>query len=183
MSSTLGRSPSSLSRRVHEGPADDLLAADDLDEMPLEQCIQHARSIDSAHVADLEGSDGLLVSDHRERFQRLHGQLLRAPFVEEAPHPIVQIGPRDDLEATGDLHQLEPAGPLVVGSQFRKRGLHILLRFAREELADGARRQRLGRRENQRFQNRLQLDPIHGVPPDRRSGAAHRRGAAACRRG
>ena len=63
MSSTFGRSrqivqaepdQEFLRRRVHERPADHLLAADDLDQVPLEQRVQHAGRVDAADLGDLE---------------------------------------------------------------------------------------------------------------------------------
>ena len=98
-----------LRRRVDERPADDLLAADDLDQVPLEQRVQHAGGVDAADLGDLERGNRLPVGDHRERFERLDRQLLRRPLVEQAPDPFVQVRPRDDLVAAGDLHQLQSA--------------------------------------------------------------------------
>ena len=63
MSSTFGRSvkivqpepdQELLGRRVHERPADHLLAADDLDQVPLEQRVQHAGGVDAADLGDFE---------------------------------------------------------------------------------------------------------------------------------
>ena len=133
-------------------------------------------------------------------------------------------GPRHDLIAAGDFDELQAAGPLVVLLQLGERRLHVFLRLGVEQLEDRLRRQRLGRREDQRLENRLQLGarapgqraglarpssprsspPASAVlvvhdhpalarpdrsssatmcPPDRRSGAARRPAARACRRG
>src|SRR5207248_7323864 len=96
-----------LRRGLEEWAADDVLAADDLDQMPLEQRRQHARRVDAADLADLERGDRLLVGDDRERFQTLNGELLRRALVEQSAHPLVQLGARDDLVAAGDLDHLQ----------------------------------------------------------------------------
>ena len=79
MSSTFGRSAEVvqpepdqefLGGRVEKRPADDLLAADDLDQVPLEQRVEHARRVDAADLGDLDRGDRLLVGDDRERFER-----------------------------------------------------------------------------------------------------------------
>ena len=131
MSSTFGRSaeivqPEAdqelLGGRVQERPADDLLAADDLDQMAFEQRVQHAGGVDAADLADLERRDRLLVGDDGQRLERLHGELLRRPLVEQAPHPFVQIGARDDLVAAGHLDELQAAGPIVILLELLQRG-------------------------------------------------------------
>ena len=78
-------------------------------------------------------------------------------LVEQPAHPLVQIGPRDDLIAAGHFHQLQSAGPLVVLLQRGERRLHVFLRLAVEQLAHRLRRERIGRGEDQRLDNRLQL--------------------------
>ena len=103
------------------------------------------------------GGDRLLVGDHRQRLERLHRQLLRRPLVEQLAHPLVQLGARDDLVAAGDLDELQAARPLVVGAQRRERGVDVLPRLAVEQLVQRLRRHRLGRREDQRFDDRLQM--------------------------
>ncbi len=156
------------------------------------------------------GGNRLLVGDHRQRFERLHRQLLRAALVEQPAHPFVQIGAGDDLIAAGHFHELQSAGPLVVLLQRSQRRLHVFLRLAVEQLAHRFQRERIRRGKNERLDNRLQLGGalgrscasasaapaipasrpsclrssfIHGGPPDRQSDAARRPGAAACRHG
>ena len=156
MSLSPNRSRNSLRRAVHERPADDRLAADGLDQLALDQRRQHAgAAADAANLGDLRRRDRLLVGDHRERLERLHRQLLRGPLVEQLSHPLVQLGPRRDLVAARHLDDLQPAGPFVVGANRGERRVDVLLRLAVEELVERFRRDRLGRREDQRFDDRL----------------------------
>jgi hypothetical protein len=117
MSSIFGRSERSFSpNRMRnsfvveymKGRPDHVLAADDLDQVALQQRREHARVFTPANLADLERRDRLTVGDHRQGLQTRHGQLLRRAFVEQAAHPLVQFGARDDLEPAGHLHQLQP---------------------------------------------------------------------------
>ena len=82
--------------------------------MALEQRREHPGRVDAANLADLRGRDRLLVGDDRQRFERLHGQLLRRPLVKQAADPLVKLGPRRDLIAAGDLGQVQAAPLLVV---------------------------------------------------------------------
>ena len=66
-------------------------------------------------------------------------------------------GLRDDLISAGHLDELQPARPFVVALQRLERRLDVFLRLALEQLEEHLRRQRIGRRENQGFDNRLQL--------------------------
>ena len=106
--------------RVHERPADHLLAADGLDQPALDQRRQDAAAAaDAADLGDLGGGDRLLVGDDRQRLERLHRELLRGPVVEQLAHPLVQLGPGHDLIAAGDFDHLQAAGRVVVGAQRR----------------------------------------------------------------
>ncbi len=69
---------------------------------------------------------GCAIGDDRERFERLHRQLLRRALVKQPAHPFVQIRARHDLIAAGDLDQLQAARPLVVLLQRRERRLRRL---------------------------------------------------------
>jgi hypothetical protein len=124
--------------------------------MPLEQRREHARRVDAANFANFQRRDRLLVGDDGERFEPLHGQLLRRALVEEPPHPFVQLGARHDLIAARNLHELQPRTRLVV----RPKGLdcrrHIFLRLVGEEPEQHLRRQRFRRREDQRLDDRFQ---------------------------
>ena len=112
---------------------------------------------DAADVGDLGPGDRLTVGNHGQRLERLHRQLLRAALVEQPPHPFVEIRPGDDLIATGHLHQLQPARPLVVQFQLADRGQHVLFRLAVEQLEQPLRRERIGRRKDQRLDDRLEF--------------------------
>ena len=118
MSSTLGRSAKILQSesiqelargRVQERPADDLLSTADLHQTALQQRADDAGGIDAADLGDLHRGHRLLVGNHRQRFERLHRQLLRRPLVEQAADPLVQLRPRDNLIATGHFDQLQAA--------------------------------------------------------------------------
>ena len=128
------------------------------------------------------GGDRLLVGDDRQRLERLHRQLLRRALVEQPAHPLVQVRPRDDLIAAGHLDQLQPARPLVVLLQLGERRLHVFLRLGVEQLVDRLRRQRLGRREDQRLEDRLQLGRRRASAQarPRSSRSACLRGSAVC---
>ena len=150
--------------RVHERAAHHLLAADGLDQMPLDERRQDAAA--AAHAADLgdlRRGDRLLVGDDGERFERLHRQLLRRALVEQLAHPFVELGARHHLVAPRDLDDLQPAGPIVVGAQRGERGLDVLPRLPFEQLEQGLRGQRLGRRKDQGLDDRLQCIR-HGSP-------------------
>ena len=153
-----------LGRAVEERPADDVLAADDLDQMPLQQRREHAGRVDAANLADLRGGDRLLVGDHRQRLERLHRQLLRRPLVEQAADPLVKLGSGRDLVAAGDLGQMQPAASLVVVLQRLDGGEHVFLGLVAEQLEQHLRRQRLGRREHERLDDRLQLTVVQARP-------------------
>ena len=94
-------------RAVHERPADDRLAADHLHQLAADQRVEHARRVDAADLGDLGRRHRLAVGDDRQRLERRHRQLLRRALVEQAPHVLVQLGPRDDLVAAGDFDQLQ----------------------------------------------------------------------------
>ena len=66
-------------------------------------------------------------------------------------------GARHDLVAARDLDDLEPARPLVVGPHGRERGVDVLLRLAVEQLVERLRRDRLGRREDQGFDDGFEM--------------------------
>ena len=88
----------------------DLLAADGLDQLALDERRQDAAAArDAANLGDFRRGDGLLVGDDRQRLERLHRELLRRPLVEQLAHPVVQLGARDDLEAARDLDDLQAA--------------------------------------------------------------------------
>ena len=112
--------------------------------MALEQCREHARRVDAADLGDFERGDRLLVGDDGERLERLDGELLCRALVEQPPHPLVQVGTRDDLVAAGDLDELESAGPIVVALQRGDCGLHVFFRFGVEQLVQLPGRERLG---------------------------------------
>ena len=136
MSSTLGRSERSfkpelveeLARRaVHERAADDLLAADDLHQLAIEQRVEHAGGgADASNLGDLARRDRLLVGNHRQRLERLHRQLRGRALLEQAAHPFVELRTRDDLEPARDLHQLQAVRPQVRIADLGERGLDVL---------------------------------------------------------
>ena len=85
-------------------------------------------------------------------------QLLRRPFVKQPTHPVVQLGPGDDLEAAGHLDQLQAAAVAVeAGANGLDRRLHDLERAVVDQLDDRLRRQWFGRREDERFDDRLDV--------------------------
>ena len=94
---------------VQKRAADHLLAADDLDQMPFDQRAEHAGRVDAANLGNLRRGHRLLVGDHRQRLERRHRQLLRRPLVEQAAHPLVELGARHDLIAAGDLDERQSA--------------------------------------------------------------------------
>ena len=116
-----------------------------------------AGRVHAADFGDLRRRHRLLVGDDGQRLERLDRQPLRGALVEQPPHPFVQLGTRDDLIAAGDFDQLQAARPIVVVLQRLERRLDVFLRLALEQLEEHLRRQRIGRRENQRFDDRLQL--------------------------
>src|ERR1700730_12018654 len=101
-------------RRVHERPADDLLAPDDFDEVTLEERVEHAGGVDAADVGDLERRDRLTIRDDGERLEPRHGELLRRTLLKQPPHPLVKIRARDVLVPAGHFDELQAAGPVVV---------------------------------------------------------------------
>ena len=125
-----------LRRRVDERPAHHVLAADDLDQVPLEQRRQHARGVDAADLADLERGDRLLVGDHRQRLEAGDGELRRRRSWNSRRTQSLQLGPRDDLVAAGHFHHLQPGTVLVVGLQRLDRRQHVFLRLLRQEAAE-----------------------------------------------
>ena len=119
---------------------------------------QHAAAAaDAANLGNLGRRDRLLVGDDRQRLERLHRQLLRRALVKQLADPLVQLGTRHDLVAARDLDELQTAWPLVVGAHRRERGVDVLPRLAVEQLVERLGRQRLGRREDQRFDDRLEM--------------------------
>ena len=81
-----------------------------------------------------ERGDRLLVGDDRQRLEPLHGQLLRRALVKQPAHPLVQLRPRDDLIAAGDLDDLQPGTVLVVGLERLHRRGDVFLRLVGEQL-------------------------------------------------
>jgi hypothetical protein len=120
-----------------------------------EQCGEDARRIDASNLADFERRDRLLVGNDRQRFQRLHGQLLRRPFVKQAPHPFVQLGAGHDLVTARYLDELQARTPVVVVLQCLNRRGDVFLRFVGEQLEQHSGSEWLGRREDQRFDDGL----------------------------
>ena len=78
-------------------------------------------------------------------------------LVEQAADPLVQLRPGDDLIAARDFDQLETARPIVVLLERLERRLDVFLRLAFEQLEEHLRRQRIGRRENQRLDDGFQI--------------------------
>src|SRR5262249_37264645 len=89
--------------------------------------------------------------------ERLHRQLRRRPLVEQLAHPFVQLGFRRDLETPGDLDDLQAVVPVVVRAYRREGGVHVFLRLAVEQLVQRLRRERLRRREDEGFDDWLQV--------------------------
>ena len=125
--------------------------------MALQQRREHAGGIDPSHLGDLERGGWLLVGNDRQRFERLHRELLRGPLVEQPPHPLVQLRLRDDLISAGHFDQLQPARPLIVALERLEGRFDVFFRLAFEQLEEHLRRKRIGRRENQCFDDRLQF--------------------------
>jgi hypothetical protein len=61
------------------------------------------------------------------------------------------------LVAAGHLDQLQPARPIVILLERLERRLDVFLRLVFEQLEKHLWRQRIGRRKNERFDNRLQI--------------------------
>jgi hypothetical protein len=144
-------------RRVHEWPADDRLATDDLDQMTLEQRVQHPGGVHAANLGDLQRGDRLSIGDDRQRLERLNRQSLRTPLMKQAANPLVQIGARDDLISARHFHQLQAARAFVILFQFGDGRLHVFLGFSVEQLVNGLSVSGSGRREDQGFDDRFQL--------------------------
>src|SRR5262245_19296057 len=77
--------------------------------------------------------------------------------MEQAAHPLVKLGARHDLIAARHLDELQARTRLVIGLQCLDRRRYVLFRFVRQKLEQHLRRQRLRRREDQCFDDRLQF--------------------------
>ena len=170
-----------LGGRVQEWPADDLFSADDLDEMPLEQRVEHARCVHAPDLADFQSGDRLLVCDDGKRFERLHRQLLGASLLKQAPHPFVKVRAGDNLVPAGHFHQLQASRALIVAPELGERRVDVFLRLGIEQGSNRLRRQRFRGGEDQRLEDGFQVVAVtHDGPPGRRSDAAHPRGVLVC---
>ena len=120
--------------------------------------LRHAAAAgDAANLGDFGGGDRLFVRDDRERLERLDRQLARRPLVKELSHPFVQFRARDDLVSTGDFDELEPSGPFVVRLHRGKCLVDIFARFGVEQLVQRLGCHRFRRREDQGFNNGLEV--------------------------
>ncbi len=105
-----------LGGAVEQGPADDFLAAQDLDEPAFQQRLDHAARLDPAQFDDLGQSGRLLVGDDGQGFEGLGREPGRRLGVEQFPHPFVVLGAGRDLVAARHLDELKAA--IVRGIEF-----------------------------------------------------------------
>jgi hypothetical protein len=69
----------------------------------------------------------------------------------------VELGASHDLVAAGHLDELQPARSAVVGTDRFEGGLDVLPRLGVQQLVKRLERERLRRRENQRFDDRFEV--------------------------
>src|SRR6185369_6198003 len=161
-----------LRRGVEEWTTDDVLAANDLDQVAFEQRREDTAGVDATNLGDLERRDRLFVGNHRQRLETLHGELLRRALVKKTAHPLVQVGTRDDLITTRNFDHLQARTVLVVGLQRGDRGRDVFLRLFGQQLEEHLRRDRFRRREDQRLDDGLDLCADHGSLRLRWSGSS-----------
>src|SRR5438105_1724681 len=65
-------------RAVHQGTAESLSAADDIDQATFMERLQHSADSDTTNLLDLGATDRLAIGNDRERLERGGGEPLRA---------------------------------------------------------------------------------------------------------
>ena len=87
--------------------------------------------------------------------------------MKQPTHPLIQLGPSDDLIATRDLNELEAATLVPFLLERLERLGDMFLWLAVEDLRERLWGDRIGRRKNQRFDDRLHIAQVvtHGVLP------------------
>ncbi len=131
-----------------------LLLAHDLDQLALEQDLEHRAAVDAAHVIDLRARHGLAVGDDRQGLE-LRTAEPRGLGLKQLLNPLRVVWVRAELEAAGDLPQHDPLR-IHVDLQLLERELDLILRRVVEDLAQVLDRQRLARGEQQALDDRHQ---------------------------
>ena len=98
-----------MGRGIEKRTANDRFSPGDLDETALEQSSQRPGRVHPANLGDLRCGRGLTIGNHRQRLESLYRQSLRRAVMKQPTHPLIQLGPSDDLVATRDLNELEAA--------------------------------------------------------------------------
>src|SRR6266704_3658614 len=151
-----------LRRLVQNRPPHHFLAPRRGNQVLVQQRADHPRSVHPAYLRNLRRRNRLLVGDHRQRFQRRHGQPQRRPqALDEPPHHVVVLWLGVHLVPARYRADFDSAlFRCIARHQFIQRRLHRQLFFAKRvrELFD---RRRLIRRVNNRFQRRSSLFVRH----------------------
>src|SRR6266581_1627137 len=154
-----------LRRLVQNRPPHHFLAPRRGNQVLVQQRADHPRSVHPAYLRNLRRRNRLLVGDHRQRFQRRHGQPQRRPqALDEPSHHVVMLWLGVHLVPAGYRADFDSAlFCRVARYQLVQRRLHRQLFFP-QRVRELFGRRRLIRRVNDRFQRRSSLFVRHRNP-------------------
>src|SRR5216117_921479 len=133
---------------VEDGPADDMLPANDRHELLFKQGLEGGRGFLASNGENLGQSHGLPVCYHSQRLQGCHRKSGARLGFQVGPHVFVILGPRCHSDPSGYLADDHSAGTGV--------------ELVREDFLQLFRVYRILRDIDDRFKNGLQLVDVHG---------------------